>query len=339
MSEAEQATTTTSPDSVASTVSSGALTAEERQRAIAAWRTARESGDTAENAAQSAPQEQAEHPTDSTSQESGEPELTEEQKIRLRVREEEQRIRAAALRLKAEQEAKLRELEAREQKFKAEMEAFQAKMKEFEERQNRLRGDPEMALSELGTSLDDLVRAKLEAGKPEARITQLERQIEEQTKRFNEFLKSLEDKEAQSKKAREEEEHRRALEVAKRQQEESEKSFIELAQKNPDKYPIMSKIAQKTPWAAIALGYAVHFKFQQEQGRIGEQEELLATLENALREEAESQERGAKRKTAVSPKAPASVGLSKPIEEMTYAEARQAAIKELARMRAERKTT
>jgi hypothetical protein len=336
MSEAEQATTQTAPDSVASTVSSGTLTAEERQRAIAAWRTARETGD-AESAASPAPTEQSEQSADSAPQESSEPELTEEQKIKLRVREEEQRIRAAALRLKAEQEAKLRELEAREQKFKAEMEAFQAKMKEFEERQNRLRGDPEIALSELGTSLDDLVRAKLEAGKPEARITQLERHLEEQTKRFNEFLKSLEDKEAQSKKAREEEEHRRALEAAKRQQEESEKSFLELAQKNSDKYPIMSKIAQKTPWAAIALGYAVHFKFQQEQGRIGEQEELLATLENALREEAESQERGAKRKTAVSPKAPASVGLSKPIEEMTYAEARQAAIKELARMRAERK--
>lgn len=259
-------------------------------------------------------------------------ELSEEQAAKLRIRQENQRLRAkqkAALE-KAERLAAEREAEVAA--ARREREQFEADRKADAERREKANKDPYGFLKELtGQDFDDLVRGKLEEGTPEAKISALQKQnqaLAMAIKDINDRTQKEKDDEVARRKEAEERDKQTA---AQRQAQDSQKAFLDLAKAKAAKYPVAAQLANsKASYLLVGLGYSAHFQFMEEHGRPGTQEELLASIEKAFEGEVPKPVPG-KKPGAVRRGEPAPA--PKPPRLLTDEEKKEAALKELQRMR------
>ena len=188
--------------------------------------------------------------------------------------------------------------------------------------------------------LDTIVRGKLEDGRPESRISQAERDIQEvrnEMKVEREALKAEREaakKDADAARARVEQETLQASQIAQ------EQAYVKMAVEG--EYPELGWLAKEEPHYAIAMGYAAHGKFKIEHGREPTMEELVATVEKGLAKrrtamDDEDKPKGGKRKGAVSPGG-ATPAVPANLEDMDPEERVKLAKKELKKMRAAEKT-
>lgn len=259
-------------------------------------------------------------------------ELSEEQAAKLRIRQENQRLRAkqkAALE-KAERLAAEREAEVAA--ARREREQFEADRKADAERRERANKDPYGFLKEMtGQDFDDLVRGKLEEGTDAAKISALQKQNQALAMAIKDINDRAQKEKDDAESRRKEAEERAKQTTAQQQAQDSQKAFLELAKAKAAKYPVAAQLANsKASYLLVGLGYSAHFQFMEEHGRPGTQEELLASIERAFEGEVPKPAPGKKPGTVRRGEpAPA----PKPPRLLTDEEKKDAALKELQRMR------
>lgn len=257
--------------------------------------------------------EEFEEPKEAPEPEEPEPaqpvQLSEGQQLKLRLRQEMQRIRAKAQEeYKAAERVRL-EAEAERQKLAAEKAAIENQLKEIEQEREFAKTHTKDWLAKQGRPLEQVVRDELEMGKPDARITNLERQLESLLGE----LKARDEREAEAKRQAEEQRVRQEKEAQFRelqnQQLQAEQNFLKLAAENPDKFPTLSKLVKRMPQMALGQAYAIYPIVKQDLGREPELAELAATIERVFGDDEEeapkAKKRGvAKPATSATPPAP-----------------------------------
>lgn len=263
--------------------------------------------------------------------------LTENQQLKLRVKQEAQRYREAAQKKDQEAEKRLQAAMQKEAALATQQAEYDRKMQEIEALKKKAREAPKDFLTDVGTSLDRVVQDELEYGKPDARATAAEREIQRIRAEFAEFQKSLADEKAaqlaEAEKAQAAAAHQKLLDDQKK----AEETLLNTIKEGD--YPELEGLLDE-PGYVLSMGYAAHSKFKVEHGRDPSFEELAATLNKALakrrekREDEEDAKPKAKRKGAVS--AGGNAPTTPPdIEEMSEEDRVKYATKHLKQMRRE----
>lgn len=252
-----------------------------------------------EETAVAAPEEVAEEVA-TTETPAEEEELTPKQQIKLRVRQEAQRIRAKALEDLKKAEARAKELEAEAARIKQEKEDIDRRAKELENLKRKARETPDEFFSEAGTSLDDIVRQKLEDGKDGARISNLERELTRLVQELKNRDAAAEEREQKAEAARKAAEEENLRKDYLRQKEQAEQTVLKMAVDGADQYPIMNRLTKRSPQSALAQVYTAYNIFKSENGgREPSFEEILASAERILSDDVAEKPAPAKRKISV----------------------------------------
>lgn len=218
-------------------------------------------------------------------------ELPVEQQLKLRLRQEMQRHRAAAQNERVTTEKIRMEMESELQKVQFQKASLERQMIELQEAKKRAKETPESFLSDAGTSLEEIVRGKLEEGKPDARISNLERQIQalvntikDQNTQAEENKKAAEAQAVEAKKKAE-------IQALQEAQNKAEMDFLKLTVDGKEEYPALARLTKRAPQLAIAQAYAAHGLFKTEHGREPSLEEIATTVEKFLGGEDETEEK------------------------------------------------
>lgn len=274
--------------------------------------------------------------TEAEPEKPGTPALTQEQQIKLRVREQANRIRQQALKEKEALAKERAEFEAERQRIAQEKADYERQKAEIEAMRKRAREAPKDFLAEVGKPLDELVREEIETGRPDARISNMERQIQLLVKEIQDRDKRAEEAAAQAKAEAE----RKAAEQAQAQQQaerqKAEQDFLKLSVEQAEKNPEIARLAKNKPMGALAMAYTAYHDFKEVEGREPTMAELVATAEKILAGEMGEED-------APAPKATRKGAVTKPsgggtvvdISKMSEDEKRKLAIKEFKRLKGE----
>lgn len=195
-------------------------------------------------------------------------ELTKDQQVALRVRKQAQRYRADA---RAESEKAKQEREAAEaerKKLDAERAEIEAERQRLDALKKRAKEDPDSFYrDEVGRTFDDVVKDKIEAGKPDARLTSLERENAALRKR----LDALDEREERSKKEAEERKKQEETEAQEREKrrklDEYGAEYGRTVNADPKKYPKLNALRGKSERHFINHSATTFQLFQEEHGR------------------------------------------------------------------------
>lgn len=173
---------------------------------------------------------------------------------------------------RAKEEAERIRQEAREEAERIRAEAAKGKG-ELEQLRELFRSNPDQFLEKAGWDLTEMVQAKLEEGKPEAKVTQLERKLQAVLERLEAKEKAETEAQEKARKEREESEHKAA--VAKAEQE-----FLDGIK--ADAHPMLARMAKRNAFLTKAQAYSLAYQFREEHGRNPTNDEIYENIERTL---------------------------------------------------------
>lgn len=177
--------------------------------------------------------------------------------LAVKIKQREQRIREQAATKYA---AKERELSQREQQL-------QQQAQRYAHLENLAKTDPTKLFQEIGFQEKDYIRARLETGKPEAQISVLQRQIDEERQARQQMVQQIQEQ--------------RAAEDRSRQ----ESSFLSMAL-DTSKYPTLATVYEGATNDLTQEAYRVQDAFVAQHGRVPDLEEICINLEAMERQKA-----------------------------------------------------
>jgi len=320
-----------------SEVDQGPLSAEDRQAAINAIKAAKSEEHTSE---EPAPTRQPEDSTadfqEAPAAEAAEapeepPALNENQQLKLRLRQEAQRYRQKIQdEYRAAEKIRL-EIEADKQRLANEKAQMDQKLAELEAERELARKNPKELLTKWGRPLEEVVRDELEAGKPDARITSVQREVLELKRMLEDQKRQAEEAKKAEEALRAQQEHQAKIQALRDAQTKAEQDFLKLAADNPEKYPTLARLVRKAPTMALGQAYAMYGLVKNDLGREPSLAEIAATIEKVFGDEDETpkpKKKGVAKTASSGPSAPPN------LDEMSEEERRQAAIREFKRIKA-----
>lgn len=205
--------------------------------------------------------------------------LSEGQQLKLRLKQEMQRIRAKAQEeLRAAERARL-EVEAEKQKAAQLQAELDRKMQEAEALKRKAKEAPKDFLAEMGRPMMDLVKEDLEAGTDKAKISALEKQMQALIGQIQERDRLAEEAAKRAEEQRKAEEHNKALQAKREAQLKAESDLLTVIAEGAKDFPNAAKLLKKSRAAVLGQAYGIYDEVYKDLGRHPTFAELAKNIE------------------------------------------------------------